>query len=116
MRRSATEETPTEINITLIDKNHVTSLVAFFSFVTFVCLYAQYQNQIKIEQEAIDRCHQRTILEQIVSKEIVELDSIDAHYIGATFPQWVIARRVSLDAYAKHRREFGQVQCDSLRR
>jgi hypothetical protein len=116
VRRSATEEAPTEVNITLIDKNHVTFLVSFFSFVTFVCLYAQYQNQTKIEQESIARCHQRTVLEQIVSKEVVELDNIDNHYIGKVFPEWVTARRISLDGYAKHRREFGQVQCDSIRR
>ena len=68
MPRSSSGKTPTEINVTLIDKAHVTMLALFFVVITYVSLYAQYQNQQRIEHAAIQRCQQRTKLEALVTR------------------------------------------------
>ena len=116
MRGPALEEAPSEIPITLVDKNHVTLLVIFISFITFVCLYATYQNQARIEQAAVNRCEQRMRLESLVSKEAVALEHIDEQNLGQAFPAWVRERRESLEEYTQRRRILGQEQCEAIRR
>jgi hypothetical protein len=98
--------------ISVVDKKVVTALGSVLMLIVFVSLYAQWQNQHRIEEIADSRCEQRTKLEALVTKETIEIAHIDAKYFQRVSPDWVRDRAVSLSNYAKDRKKLGLEECD----
>jgi hypothetical protein len=117
---SANQANNSKINVTFIDdqvvsvvdKKVVTALGSVLIVIVFVSLYAQWQNQHRIEQVAELRCEQRTKLESLVTKETNEIARIDAMYFERISPAWVRDRTISLSNYAKARKQLGREECD----
>lgn len=99
--------------VSVVDKKVVTVFAIVLMSIVFVSLYAQHQNEMKINNAEIQRCEQRRRLDALASHEANELSQIDIKYFSKYEYGWVHDRRASLLRYSLARQRYGEEQCNA---